>query len=67
MMGRLMVEEKDIAPHIPVFDKSKRDEGTFSRSDFRYDPAISFAVKMKATKPISTRPLRCIRPPRKSW
>jgi hypothetical protein len=21
-----------------------------SRSDFRYDPAISFAVKMKATK-----------------
>ena len=24
-------------PHIPVFDKSKRDDGTFSRSDFRYD------------------------------
>jgi hypothetical protein len=32
------VEEKGIAPHIPVFDKSKRDDGTFSRSDFRYDP-----------------------------
>src|SRR3954470_21535760 len=32
-----LVEEKDIAPHIPVFDKSKRDDGTFSRSDFRYD------------------------------
>ena len=30
--------EKGIAPHIPVFDKSKRDDGTFSRSDFRYDP-----------------------------
>jgi transposase len=30
--------EKDIAPHIPVFDRSKRDDGTFSRSDFRYDP-----------------------------
>ncbi len=30
--------EKAIAPHIPVFDKSKRDDGTFSRSDFRYDP-----------------------------
>src|ERR1700759_5057406 len=29
--------EKGIAPHIPVFDKSKRDDGTFSRSDFRYD------------------------------
>jgi hypothetical protein len=33
-----MVEEKGIAPHTPVFDKSKRDDGTFSRSDFRYDP-----------------------------
>jgi hypothetical protein len=30
--------EKDIAPHIPVFDKSKRDDGTFSRNDFSYDP-----------------------------
>jgi transposase len=33
-----LVEEKRIAPHIPVFDRSKRDDGTFSRSDFRYDP-----------------------------
>jgi transposase len=32
-----LVEEKGIAPHIPVFDKSKRDDGTFSRSDFQYD------------------------------
>jgi transposase len=32
-----LVEAKGIAPHIPVFDKSKRDDGTFSRSDFRYD------------------------------
>ncbi len=31
--------EKDIAPHIPVIDKSKREDGTFSRTDFRYDPA----------------------------
>jgi transposase len=30
--------EKDIAPHIPVIDKSKREDGTFSRDDFRYDP-----------------------------
>jgi hypothetical protein len=27
-----LVEEKGIAPHIPVFDKLKRDDGTFSRS-----------------------------------
>ncbi len=32
-----LVEEKGIAPHVPVFDRSKRDDGTFSRSDFRYD------------------------------
>ena len=34
-----LVEEKGIAPHIPVFDKSKREDGTFSRSDFGYDPS----------------------------
>lgn len=32
-----LVGEKGIAPHIPVIDKSARDDGTFSRSDFRYD------------------------------
>jgi hypothetical protein len=26
-----------IIPHIPVWDKSKRDDGTFSRSEFRFD------------------------------
>ena len=28
---------KDIAPHIPVFDKSNRTDGTFSRADFAFD------------------------------
>ena len=32
-----LVEEKQITPHIPVLDKSKREDGTFSREDFRYD------------------------------
>lgn len=32
-----LVEEKAIAPHIPVIDKSKRDDGTLSREDFTYD------------------------------
>jgi transposase len=32
-----VVNEKRIAPHIPVIDKSKRDDGTFSREDFRFD------------------------------
>jgi transposase len=32
-----IVNEKNIAPHIPVIDKSKREDGTFSREDFRFD------------------------------
>ena len=34
-----LVHEQGIEPHIPVFDKSKREDGTFSRSDFTYDHA----------------------------
>ncbi len=36
MLGWL-VEDRKIAPHIPVWDKSKRTDGTFSREDFAYD------------------------------
>jgi len=32
-----MVEEKGIEPHVPVWEKAERKDGTFSRSDFRYD------------------------------
>jgi transposase len=32
-----LVAEKQITPHIPVLDKSRREDGTFSRADFRYD------------------------------
>src|SRR5437899_13062061 len=32
-----LVKDKDIAPHIPVIDKSKRDDATFSREDFTFD------------------------------
>ena len=34
-----LVNEKGIAPHIPVIDKSKREDGTFSREDFTFDKA----------------------------
>ncbi len=36
MLGWL-VHERGIEPHIPVFDKSGRSDGTFSRDDFTYD------------------------------
>lgn len=32
-----LVNEKGIEPHVPVFDKSQRTDGTFSRDEFTYD------------------------------
>jgi transposase len=32
-----LVNDKKIAPHIPVIDRSKREDGTFSRDDFTFD------------------------------
>jgi transposase len=53
MLGWL-VHERGIEPHIPVVDKSARDDGTFSREDFTYDHAgdvyICPAGKMLTTK-----------------
>jgi len=36
MLGWL-VHERGIEPHIPVFDKSERRDGTFEKADFEYD------------------------------
>ncbi len=35
LLGWLMGQ--DIEPHIPVWDKSQRKDGTFSRDDFTFD------------------------------
>jgi len=32
-----LVHERGIEPHVPVFDKSKRTDGTLARDDFTYD------------------------------
>ena len=32
-----LVKDKDIAPYIPVIDKSKREDGSLSREDFTFD------------------------------
>jgi transposase len=32
-----MVNDKQIEPHVPVWDKSKREDGTFGRPDFKFD------------------------------
>ena len=33
-----LVKERQIAPHIPVYDMSNRTDGTFRRADFTFDP-----------------------------
>jgi transposase len=48
-----LVKDKDIAPHIPVIDKSKRQDGTFSRQDFRFDNARNVYV-CPANKALTT-------------
>lgn len=52
MLGWL-VAERDIAPHIPVWDKSKRTDGTFSREGFVYAPRLTATPARTA---------RCCRP-----
>jgi IS5 family transposase len=39
--GRMLgwLKAQDIEPHIPVWDRSRREDGTFSRPDFTYDRA----------------------------
>jgi hypothetical protein len=32
-----LIKDKKITPHIPVWDKGEREDGTFSRSDFTFD------------------------------
>jgi transposase len=32
-----LVDEQKIKPHIPVWDRSQREDGTFSKEDFTYD------------------------------
>jgi hypothetical protein len=39
-----LVDDQKIEPHIPVFDKSERKDGTFSRGDFSYDQAADVYI-----------------------
>jgi hypothetical protein len=36
LLGEIVA--RNIAPHIPVWDKGKRDNGTLSGEDFRFEP-----------------------------
>jgi len=39
-----LVDKKGIEPHIPVIEKSQRDDGSFSRSDFTYDADLDIYI-----------------------
>jgi hypothetical protein len=53
-MLRWLVYEHGIEPHVTVFDKSARRDGTFSREDFTYDLARDVYV-CPAGKTLTTR------------
>lgn len=42
MLGWLV--EQKIEPHIPVWDKSERDDGSFGRTDFTFDEARNLYI-----------------------
>src|SRR5246500_5262386 len=46
--------DRQIAPHIPVWDKSARSDGTFSRADFVFDPERNIYVCPGGAKLTST-------------
>jgi len=39
-----LVKQRRITPHIPVWDRSKRDDGTFSREDFTFDKSRNLYI-----------------------
>jgi len=49
-----LVHERGIEPHIPVFDKSERSDGTFEKADFTYDHQAD-AYTCPAGKPLRPR------------
>src|SRR6478752_1821949 len=52
MLGWL-VDRHGIEPHVTVFDKSARKDGTFAREDFNYDPACDVYI-CPGGKPLTT-------------
>ena len=54
-----IVKKKKIEPHIPVWEKSIRDDGTFSRPDFCFDPASNTyeCPGARTSRPPDARPM----------
>ena len=57
LLGEIVA--RNIAPHIPVWDKGKRDDGTLSRADFRFEPERDLFTSARAAM-FSKPPARCM-------
>jgi hypothetical protein len=55
-----LVKKKKIIPHIPVWEKSDRQDGIFSRSHFHWDTGILGALTA-GRHPIELTPTRLLR------
>ena len=56
LLGEIVA--RNIAPHVPVWDKGKRDNGTLSRADFRLSQSAICTSARAATR--SKPPARCM-------
>lgn len=56
-----LVDEKTIEPHVPVWDKSERTDGTFSRRDFEWHESED-EYRCPAGKPLRSRQRRSQKP-----
>ena len=63
MLGWL-VDERGIEPHVKVFDKSERTDGTFSRSDFAYE-AEARPLRMPWRQGVTNVPPQLLQAPRR--
>ena len=54
---------RGIAPHLPVRDASERDDGTFSRSDFRWDRRHGVSICLHTTGPCTMATCSATAPP----
>src|SRR5262245_60564753 len=57
-----IVNEKRIAPHIPVIEKSKREDGSLSREDFTFDKDRNVYVCPQGKLLHTTNASRCCSP-----
>lgn len=63
-----MVNAKGIEPHVPVWDKSDRNDGTLSRSDFEWNEAAN-ENRYPEEQPLKSnwRPFKNVHPYHQSW